>query len=271
MTTPFVLYRDSTLSGTAELDAIHSTDLLASSAAEDIPAGSVVFPRFRSIPFGQQLEESVQAAGSELVNSWAEYLYISNLHGWVADLGDLTPAAYKVQEIPNLPEGEYFIKGETNSVKHEWLSSAFAPNLAAVDAVVKNLRGHGVVGSQELVIRPFVRYRELAVMETGQPVFNEWRVFILNGQVMAKGFYWSQQQHRFDEQQIQPLIPEEFQKAVDAAIQAVGDKVSFVVVDFAEKPDGTWQVIELNDGNMSGLCGVDPDELWSNIAASYNH
>jgi hypothetical protein len=268
MPTPYVLYRDSTLTDTPELDAITST-IPASSDAELVPAGSVVFPRFRSIPFGQQLDESVRASGSSLVNSWEEYLYVSNLYAWIADLDDLTPAAYHVSDIPNLPEGEYFIKGETNSVKHEWLDSAFAPNLVAVGNVVKNLQSHNVVGSQELVIRPFVRYRQLAVMESGQPVFNEWRVFILNGQVMASGFYWSQQQHRFAEQQIQPLIPEEFQKAVDLAIERVGKRISFVVIDFAEKPDGTWQVIELNDGNMSGLCGVDPDELWSNIAAHY--
>jgi hypothetical protein len=268
MTTPYVLYRDSTLSGTPELDTIVE-NVAASSDVEGIPSGSVVFPRFRSIPFGKELNDSVKENGSTLVNSWDEYLYVSNLYAWVADLGDLTPAAYTVNDIPTLPEGEYFIKGETNSVKHEWMSSAFAPDLASVDAVVTNLRKHNVVGSQELVIRPFVRYRQLAVMESGQPVFNEWRVFILNGKVMATGFYWSQQIHRFDADDIQPLIPSEFQKVIDLAIERVGSKISFVVIDIAEKPNGTWQVIELNDGNMSGLCGVDAEKLWANIAASY--
>jgi hypothetical protein len=268
MSTPYVLYRDSTLSGTPELDAIVE-NIAASSGIENVPSDSVVFPRFRSIPFGKELNDSVKENGSTLVNSWDEYLYVSNLYAWVADLGDLTPAAYQVSDIPNLPEGEYFIKGETNSVKHEWMTSAFAPNLKAVDAVVANLRKHNVVGSQELVIRPFVRYRELAIMESGQPVFNEWRVFILNGQVMATGFYWSEQMHRFSENDIKPLFPSEFQKVIDLAIERIAGKISFVVIDIAEKPDGTWQVIELNDGNMSGLCGVDAEKLWSNISASY--
>jgi hypothetical protein len=65
------------------------------------------------------------------------------------------------------------------------------------------------------------------------------------------------------------LIPSEFQKVIDLAIERVGSKISFVVIDIAEKPNGTWQVIELNDGNMSGLCGVDAEKLWASIAASY--
>lgn len=266
-TTTFALYRDSSLQDSAELSGIQR-HVPNSTEIEDIPAGSTVFPRFRAIPFGQELETAVLGAGSTLVNSWSQYEYISDLFSWASDLGDLTPGAYRVGDIATLPEGEYFIKGETNSVKHEWLESAFAPDLEAVHRIVDRLSKHSVVGSQQLVIRPFVRYRQLAVMESGQPVFNEHRVFVLHGKVVASGFYWSQQRHRFAERETLPLAPAEFERTLERAIERIGTKASFVVLDLAERTDGTWDVIELNDGNMSGLCGVDPIELWRNIAAA---
>jgi hypothetical protein len=265
---PFVLYRDSSLNDTAEFNAIRSVVANSDDPSNIVP-GSVVFPRFRTIPFGKELAQSVEDNGSQLINSWEQYLYVSDLHNWVKDLGDLTPSAYSVENIPDLPEGEYFVKGVTNSVKHDWLGSAFAPTVDDVSRVVDNLSQHSVVGSQDVVIRPFVRYRQLAVMETSQPVFNEWRVFVLNGQIMAKGFYWSKQQHLFDISEIQPLNIELFYNTIQEAIRLIGDRINFVVIDVAEKPDDSWDVIELNDGNMSGLCGVSPKILWGNIRDYY--
>ena len=263
---PYVLYRDSVLFGTSELDAIEAV-LPATLHVESIPSNSVVFPRYRSLPFGEQLDEAVRESGSRLVNSWEQYRYVSNLFAWVSDLGDLTPPAYRVGD--KLPEGEYFIKGVTNSEKHEWKTSAFAENLDAVPGIIENLRRHPVIGNQELVIRPFVRYRELAVQDSSQPVFNEHRVFVLNGKVMATGFYWMSQRHLFNFSDTVPLDQAKFQNAIDAVIERIDGKVNFVVIDLAEKTDGSWQVIELNDGNMSGLTGVDPVTLWKAIAQHY--
>lgn len=267
---PYVLYRATSLENTPELTAITDAGISLSDDVSKIPADSIVFPRFRSIPFGKELADSVAEQGSSLVNSWDEYRYISDLPAWVHALDDLTPAAYGIGVLDSLPEGEYFVKGETNSAKHDWLGSAYAPDLDSLHTVISNLKQHSVVGSQNLVIRPFVHYRQLAVMESQQPIFNEWRVFILNGKVMAKGFYWSKQQHLFAAETIQPLNQAAFDETLQTAISRVGRAVPFLVLDLAEKPDGSWQVIELNDGNMSGLCGVNPVELWANIAVHYS-
>lgn len=262
---PFVLYRESLLDDTAELRAIQKF-VPSGSAQESIPPGSIVFPRFRSIPFGKELEDSVLSAGSTLVNSWEQYQFVSDLWAWVRLLDGLTPVAYRVDEVGSLPEGEYFIKGETNSVKHDWFGSAFAGSLSDVQRVISNLRGHSIVGNQSLVIRPFVHYRQLAVMESGQPVFHERRYFALGGQVVGSGFYWSQQRHRFDASLLAPLVDGSAESTLREAIKRIGEKINFVVIDLAEKTDGSWDVIELNDGNMSGLTGVDPSALWGNIA-----
>lgn len=267
---PFVLYRDSLLHGTSELDTIKTLFPGRNAIdADSIPQNSVVFPRFNSIPFGAELEEAVREGGSVLVNTWEQYNYVSHLFTWVNDLAGLTPAAYTVQDIPDLPEGEYFIKGELNSDKHDWLHSAFAPDVDSVNSVVANLREHSVISHQELVIRPFVRYRQLGVMESGQPLINEWRVFVLGGKVMAYGFYWSQQLHLIPGGNVDILDKSQFYATINDTIRKVGDKMNFMAIDVAEKPDGSWDVIELNDGNMSGLCGVDASELWSSVKNHY--
>lgn len=228
-----------------------------------IPAGSVVFPRFRSIPYGEALEAEVAAAGSWLVNSWDETRYISDVHSWFPDVEDFTPAVFTETDIPDLPEGEYFVKGETNSVKHDWFGSCFAPDVESVHRIVARLHEHSVVGSQKLVIRPFVRYRQLGVMGTGQPVFNEWRVFVYRGTVVGSGFYWMSHLDGLSEV---PAVNAQFQKTVDAVVARLAGKADFFVVDFAQKQDGSWDVIEVNDANMSGLCGVDPASMWNAIA-----
>jgi len=268
-TTPFVLFRTSTLSETSELAAMQRY-LSTTDDMDAIPSGSVIFPRFRSIPFGEELAASAVANGSRLVNTWVQYTYIASLLNWVDDLSGITPAAYQVSEIGNLPEGEYFVKGETNSKKDDWNTSAFAANLDAIDGIIGNLQGSSTIKEQEIVIRPFVRYRQLGVQPTGQPIFNEVRVFVLDGQVMASGFYWSLQRSRFSEEATKPLIPENFDATLNEAIRRIGDKASFVVIDLAEHPDGRWDVIELNDANMSGLTGVDADTLWRNVARHYS-
>jgi len=235
----------------------HGNDIAA------IPAGSVVFPRFRSIPYGEALEDEVAAAGSRLVNSWAETHYISDVHSWFPDVADFTPAVFTETDIPSLPEGEYFVKGETNSVKHDWFGSCFAPDVESVHRIVARLHEHSVVGSQKLVIRPFMRYRQLGVMGTGQPVFNEWRVFVYRGTIVGSGFYWMSHLEGLSEV---PAVNTQFDETVNTVVARLAGKADFFVVDFAQKQDGSWDVIEVNDANMSGLCGVDPVKMWASIA-----
>lgn len=48
-------------------------------------------------------------------------------------------------------------------------------------------------------------------------------------------------------------------------ISRVQHLARFMVIDMAEFEDGSWEVVELNDGNMSGLCDNDPFVLWSGV------
>lgn len=91
-------------------------------------------------------------------------------------------------------------------------------------------------------------------------------MFVLDGEVMSNAFYWSSWSTDHD---VPETIDEsQFQSVLHQAIQRVKHLARFFVVDFAEFPDGSWEAIELNDGNMSGLSDTDPHELWTNV---YDH
>jgi hypothetical protein len=57
-------------------------------------------------------------------------------------------------------------------------------------------------------------------------------------------------------------VPQEF---IQKVIDRVKDKVNFFVMDIAKTQSGDWIVVELNDGQMSGLSENDPNVLYKNL------
>ena len=54
----------------------------------------------------------------------------------------------------------------------------------------------------------------------------------------------------------------------DKVAAIASENADFFVLDIAEKEDGGWILIEVNDGQQSGLSENDPDVLFSNLAKS---
>ena len=271
MEQPFYFYSHSNV-GMAGDELAVVTDLFGhenvSDLLADIPPNRVVFPRFRAIPFGAELEREVAARGSVLINSYPQHRAIADLFSWVADLDGLTPPAYTLDDMPYLPEGEYFVKGETNSIKNNWFSSAYAATKSDLIRVVGNVMGDQYVGSQSIVIRPFQHYRKLTDAVDGRPVFHERRAFVLDGQVLSSAFYWSSFADEYGD--TEPLVAGAYERTLNEAVSRIGDLARFIVIDCAEYEDGTWGVIELNDGSMSGLSENDPSDVWGGVLSALN-
>lgn len=266
MPTPFLLYSKSYMrSQPDEFEAVvnafgadNVSDLIT-----DVPAGSVVVPRYRAIPFGEETERDISALGSKLVNTYRQHRNIADMFTWVHLLEGMTPPVYDVDDMPYLPEGEYFVKGETNSKKNSWFTSSYAPDKKTLPYIVSNLQSDHYVGSQRIAIRPFQRYRQLGNSVDNRPIFHERRVFVLDGQVLSQGFYWSSHVGEYGD--TVDIVPGAFEFTVAGAISRVGHLARLIVIDFAEYEDGTWGVVELNDGSMSGLSENDPYTLWKNF------
>jgi hypothetical protein len=231
-----------------------------------IPAGSMVVPRFRAIPFGKELEGELNHNGSVLINTFQQHRMIADFWNWHPALAEagLTAPAYTADDYLRLPEGEWFVKGETNSIKNRWFDCCYAPTTADLPRVIRNTQNDSYVGSQSIVVRPFRRYRQIGEAVDGRPVFNERRCFILGDQVISTADYWSS----LPEYKVEALDETQFQETLVKAVKvthAMGS-APFRVIDLAEFPDGSWEVVELNDGVMSGLSDNTPETVWSAVA-----
>lgn len=140
----------------------------------------------------------------------------------------------------------------------------FAPDKATALCVAGRLAQDSMIGEQGIVYR---RYRPLETLEmglNGLPFSNEWRTFFLGETLLAKGFYWSSAEHTIIEQ-----MKEMSQEAIDFVMKVAREArqyANFFVLDVAKTQDGEWILIEVNDGQMSGLSEVDADTLYSNLS-----
>lgn len=233
-----------------------------------IPKGSTVITRYRSLPFGQELENEIQSLGSTTINSYKQHRNIANLFNWVNILKDYTAPAYTVDDIPYLDEGEWFVKGETNSKKNQWFDCCYAPNKKELMRVVRNNMNDAMIGYQDIAIRPFQNFRQLSTSVDNRPVFNERRVFVFKGEILSLGDYWSSQPEVLNT----PALDESlFDETLTKVIELTKELANFYVIDMAEHENGSWSVVELNDGCMSGISENDPEILWNNLFNSYSH
>lgn len=227
-----------------------------------IPPGSLVVPRYSALPFLQELVDDMRDMGSELINTKEEHDYVANLRNWYYDLGDLTPRTwFALDQMPT--EGPFVLKGATNSMKFYWNTHMFAENRYRAMEVAANLFKDANVGVQPIYGREYVPLRKLADGLNGLPISEEYRFFFLGEQLVDAGFYWSS--HVDDiEGEFDPMVevPKDFLAKV---IEKVSPKIRFWVVDVARKADGGWMVVELNDGQQSGLGCIDPERFYRRL------
>lgn len=223
-----------------------------------IPPGSLVIPRYSCLPRYNELEADVKILGSQLIHTYKQHRFIADIRQYYPVLKGITPETW--EQWYGLPEGAYVLKGITNSKKFSWSTRMFAPNLQAVQTIARSLLEDAEIQEQGLVIRkyePLVQYGEGL---NGLPFTNEWRFFVLDGEILLGGFYWG------NEPEVYPgdlnVIPTGAVEMVQECIRRVGDTVRFYVVDVAEKASGGWIVVELNDGCQSGLPVCDPGVLY---------
>lgn len=248
---PFYFYSKTTNVGQESLEEVKAIFGNAmSDMLYEIPKNSLVIPRFRAIPFGDELEREVLYRGSRLVNTYKQHRNIADIFNWVHLLEDITAPVYTIDDMARLPEGTYFIKGETNSKKNDWFNSAFCPDKKTLVKNVNNLLNDQYVGHQKIAIRPYQDFLELGKQVDGRPYFNERRVFVLDGKVLSSAFYWNSYIIDGGEE---PAMSGNYSDVLEHAIKQTSDLACFYVIDLGQLTNGDWQVIELNDGSMSGL------------------
>ena len=226
-----------------------------------IHANSLVIPRYSVLPYYKELQNDLEIMHSKLLNDFTEHLFVANLSWWYPILEKLTPRTwFQLHEIPD--KGPFVLKGSTNSKKFEWNTHMYAETKKDAIQVHGRLMRDGLIGSQDIVIREYVPLKKLTQGFQGLPISEEYRFFILDGEILAGGFYWSSHTEDLPEKPDVSEVPSSFLQKV---MKAIGDRIRFYVIDVARTASGEWIVIELNDAQMSGLSDVDPEVLYSNL------
>lgn len=227
----------------------------------DVNQGDLVIARHTVWPWPKRVDRDVTRLGGTLLNGLRQYAYCDSPLSWSWDLGDLTPTTYT--DFSHLPDdGRAFIVKGAKATKSLW-SKMYAPTKrAAIDLMIE-MHGDPRYEGQEIVARDYVPLeRQPGWDERSCPPSTEFRVFVLDGKIMSKGFYWFLAD---DDHSVPPAassIPEVF---LAKAISRISGKIRFYTLDVAKTRAGDWIVIEVTDGQRAGLSHNDPETLYGNM------
>ncbi len=218
---------------------------------------AVVVGRYSVLPFYDELYRDLAHRNCRLINSFSEHLYVADFH-YYEDLKEHTFMTwFRLQDVPK-DSGPWVVKGRTNSRKLQWSELMYCDSWQQLVNVYRMLQNDPLIGPQDVIVRKFEPLQVVQESVAGPPFSNEWRFFYYKGQYLSHGFYWSQADLCGQDEGAR-----EFADKIALIIQ---DRVPFVVIDVALNQEGRWRVVELNDGQMSGLSHNQPEILYENLS-----
>ncbi|MET9766621.1 ATP-grasp domain-containing protein [Streptomyces sp. NPDC006415] len=213
-----------------------------------------------------ELEAALDVRGCTLLTDAVGYRRAHELPGWYEEFDGLTPRSVwcatapgapppSVDELAGLAEplgpGPGIVKDFVKSRKHEWHEACYVPELAdrkqlaaVVDRFVE-LQGPFLAGG--LVLRSFEPF----------VAGGEARVWWVDGEAALVTAHPDT-----PDRQPVPELP-----SLRAAVGRLG--LRWVTTDLALREDGVWRVVEVGDGQVSGLpAGADAGDLFAALATA---
>ncbi|MFD4031134.1 ATP-grasp domain-containing protein [Streptomyces sp. NPDC058637] len=213
----------------------------------------------------EALEQALAARGCSLRTTATAYRTAHELPGWYGVFGGLTPrsvwcalpvsggppdAASLSRLAEPLGPGPGIVKDFVKSRKHEWHEACFVPELSDAEGLAR------VVG----------RFVELqGDFLAGGVVLRAYEPFIAGGE--ARVWWVDGEPVRVTAHPDTPgRVPAPGLDAVGAAVRRLGR--GWVTTDLALREDGVWRVVEVGDGQVSGLpAGDDGEALFAALLA----
>lgn len=240
-----------------------------------VPDGSKVLCRYSSLPYMKELEEDLKLKNCTLVNTYSHHQFVADIQNWYEGdssfcfKSDTFKTWFDVMHIPPEENGPFVIKGRTNSKKFKWDTHMFAASRKEVGQVIANLMEDPLISEQGICIR---KYEPLVTYETsinGLPITHEFRVFAYKGEIISKGFYWSNFYEEL-KQKYDLCLNKDALDLVKQIAWEVQFHIPFVCIDIAMTTSGEWKVVELNDGTMAGLSTINPWNFYENLKNKLN-
>lgn len=111
-----------------------------------------------------------------------------------------------------------------------------------------------------MIARELVKLNTVDTDPNGFPIGREYRAFVYKNEVVTYGFYWDEYG---DSASLQGNEKRDFIHKITLAAKQVN--VPFISVDVAQLETGEWTIIEIGDGQFSGLSQIPVLELWSKV------
>jgi len=225
----------------------------------------------------ERLYAALAEKGFLLINTPAAYKHCHYLPESYHMIEDCTPRSLWIKAETGMHIDEIMaclrvfgdkpvvVKDFVKSRKHEWDEACYIPSASDRDAVervvTRFLQLQGEDLSEGLVFREFVEFEPLtAHSKSGMPLTKEFRLFVLDGQIILSTEYWEEGDYGADRKATPPLD----------TFRQIAQKIQsrFFTLDVALKKDGSWSIIELGDAQVAGLPEkIDVDAFYQALAA----
>ena len=203
--------------------------------------------------------------GIQLINSPKEYAKYHLLPGWYSDFEGATPFSIwnesrdirAALELTEGLEGAFVVKDYVKSRKHEWHDACFIKDISDKEDTFRvinnfiNRQGSNLEGG--VVLRKFESLKSIGRhKDSGMPISEEYRIFVFRGEILISDNYLSKN--------------EEVNISEDEYlwIESMASKIesNFMTIDLARKTDGKLIIMEMGDGQVSGLQQIDAYEFY---------
>lgn len=207
--------------------------------------------------------------GIYLLNDPEAYEHYHLLPNWYPDIErGQTPLSYwtkgvtpeSISKLIAPLKGKYIVKDYVKSRKHERYDAAYIPDIKNRDEalrVINNFihrQGESLVGG--IVLRKFERLQQVGYhAQSGMPLSEEYRLFIFGGTIMTLDDYWLHGEG-------QGITPEE-RRWLKQSAQKIAS--GLVTLDVARRADGKLIIMEMGDGQVSGLQELAPRDFYHSL------
>lgn len=165
--------------------------------------------------------------------------------------------------LAKLGPGPALVKDYVKSRKHEWLEACYIPETADTPHALKVIRRFLELQDDDVqggvVLRRFVPLHALGYEHdaSGIPLFREFRLFYFAGKRVLAAPYWDAKLYETED------LEDAF-ASFDALAREMPSP--FFTMDVAQSTTGQWLVIEVGDGQVSGIPdGFEPLEFYRRL------
>lgn len=232
----------------------------------EIPTTGIWVGYIPSVEHYSALYNAALAKGIFLVNTPAQHQLVTEFDHFYPLLKGNTPESIIVDSVADVQRVSerlgfpVFVKGLVKSKKESGWQACVAGNESELETIVVDLLNYPAYTRGQVVVRKLVPLRRLSSSYHQFPITREYRVFLYKQEVLGYGFYWDEQieSAHLGDQEAQAML--QLAKAASQQLQ-----VPFLAIDVGQLETGEWIVIEVGDGQFSGLSGIPVLEIWGKL------